>query len=46
MIHLEIHFALGSVLRREGKYDKAINLHMLLLNKREITAEQERLYKS
>ena len=38
---LEIHFALGSVLRREGKYDKAINLHIALLNKREITAEQE-----
>ena len=38
---LEIHFALGSVLRREGKYDKAINLHIALLNKREISAEQE-----
>ncbi|MBT4570725.1 MAG: lipopolysaccharide assembly protein LapB [Nitrosomonadales bacterium] len=38
---LEIHFALGSLLRREGKYDKAINLHIALLNKREITSEQE-----
>ena len=38
---LEIHFALGAVLRRVGKYDKAINLHIALLNKREITAEQK-----
>jgi len=38
---LEIHFALGSALRKQGKYDKAINLHASLLNKREITAEQE-----
>ncbi len=43
---LEIHFALGSVLRREGKYDKAINLHIALLNKREITSEQENSIKA
>ena len=36
---LEIHFALSSVLRREGKYDKATNLHIALLNKREISPE-------
>ena len=37
---LELHFALGALLRRAGQIDRAINLHIDLLEKRELTLEQ------
>ena len=37
---LELHFALGALLRRAGQIDRAINLHIDLLEKRELTPEQ------
>jgi len=37
---LELHFALGALLRRTGQIDRAINLHIDLLEKRELTLEQ------
>ena len=37
---LELHFALGALLRRTGQIDRAINLHIDLLEKRELTPEQ------
>ena len=38
---LELHFALGGLLRRTGQIDRAINLHIDLLEKRELTTEQQ-----
>ena len=38
---LELHFALGALLRRTGQIERAINLHIDLLEKKEITLEQQ-----
>jgi lipopolysaccharide biosynthesis regulator YciM len=38
---LELHFALGSLFRRTGETDRAINLHLNLLEKKELTASQK-----
>jgi len=38
---LELHFALGGLLRRTGQIDRAINLHIDLLEKRELTPNQK-----
>ncbi len=43
---LELHFALGGLLRRTGQIDRAINLHMDLLEKRELTPEQQESVKA
>lgn len=37
---IEMHFALGNLYRRTGKLDKAINLHMDLLENKEMSANQ------
>lgn len=37
---LELHFALGSLFRRRGEVDRAINLHLSLLERKEITDPQ------
>ena len=39
---LELHFALGSLFRRRGEVDRAINLHLSLLDRKEL-AEPQRL---
>ena len=39
---LELHFALGSLFRRTGEVDRAINLHLELLDKRELAEPQKR----
>lgn len=39
---LELHFALGSLFRRRGEVDRAINLHLSLLERKEL-AEPQRL---
>lgn len=38
---LELHFALGSLFRRRGEVDRAINLHLNLLNKKELEPQQK-----
>jgi lipopolysaccharide biosynthesis regulator YciM len=38
---LELHFALGSLFRRTGETDRAINMHLNLLDKKELTANQK-----
>ena len=43
---LELHFALGALLRRTGQIDRAINLHVDLLEKRELTPEQQESVKA
>ena len=43
---LELHFALGALLRRTGQIDRAINLHINLLEKRELTLEQQESVKA
>ena len=43
---LELHFALGALLRRTGQIDRAINLHINLLEKRELTIEQKESVKA
>jgi lipopolysaccharide biosynthesis regulator YciM len=43
---LELHFALGALLRRTGQIDRAINLHINLLEKRELTLEQKESVKA
>ena len=43
---LELHFALGALLRRTGQIDRAINLHVDLLKKRELTPEQRESVKA
>lgn len=37
---LELHFALGSLYRRTGETDKAIHLHLNLLDKKQLTEPQ------
>jgi lipopolysaccharide assembly protein B len=37
---LELHFALGSLFRRTGETDRAINMHLNLLDKTELTDNQ------
>jgi lipopolysaccharide biosynthesis regulator YciM len=37
---LELHFALGSLFRRTGETDRAINMHLNLLDKKELTKNQ------
>ena len=39
---LELHFALGSLFRRTGETDRAINMHLNMLDKKELTANQKR----
>jgi len=43
---LEIHFALGALLRRTGQIDRAINLHIDLLEKRELSQSQQESVKA
>ena len=43
---LELHFALGALLRRTGQIDRAINLHVDLLEKRELTPDQQESVKA
>ena len=43
---LELHFALGALLRKTGQIDRAINLHIDLLEQRELTLEATRINKS
>lgn len=38
---LELHFALGSLFRKSGEVDRAINLHLNLLEKKELTESQQ-----
>ena len=38
---LELHFALGSLFRRRGEVDRAINLHLNLLTKKELEPQQK-----
>ena len=38
---IELHFALGNLLRRTGQIDKAINLHNDILESRELTESQK-----
>jgi lipopolysaccharide biosynthesis regulator YciM len=43
---LELHFALGSLFRRTGETDRAINMHLNLLDKKELTANQKTAVKA
>ena len=43
---LELHFALGSLFRRTGETDRAINMHLNLLEKRELTPNQKSAVKA
>ena len=43
---LELHFALGSLFRRTGETDRAINLHVNLLDKKELTEPQKNAVKA
>lgn len=43
---LELHFALGSLFRRSGEVDRAINLHLNLLNKPELPQAQRQAIKA
>ena len=43
---LELHFALGSLFRRTGETDRAINMHLNLLDKKELTANQRSAVKA
>lgn len=38
---LELHFALGSLFRRRGEVDRAINLHLSLLDRKELAEPQK-----
>ena len=38
---LELHFALGSLFRRRGEVDRAINLHLSLLERKELEQPQK-----
>jgi len=38
---LELHFALGSLFRRRGEVDRAIHLHLNLLEKKELEPQQK-----
>lgn len=43
---LELHFALGSLFRRSGEVDRAINLHLSLLDRKELPAPQRQAIKA
>ena len=43
---LELHFALGSLFRRSGEVDRAINLHLSLLDRKELPIEQRKAIKA
>jgi lipopolysaccharide biosynthesis regulator YciM len=43
---LELHFALGSLFRRSGEFDRAINLHLSLLDRKELPASQRQAIKA
>jgi len=43
---LELHFALGSLFRRTGETDRAINMHLNLLEKKELTPNQKNAVKA
>ena len=43
---LELHFALGSLFRRTGEADRAINMHLNLLEKKELTPNQKSAVKA
>ena len=43
---LELHFALGSLFRRSGEVDRAINLHLSLLERKELPALQRQAIKA
>ena len=43
---LELHFALGSLFRRSGEVDRAINLHLSLLGRKELPAPQSEAIKA
>src|SRR6266478_1944274 len=38
---IELHFALGSLFRRRGEYDRAIRMHQNLLERAGLSAEQK-----
>ena len=38
---IELHFALGSLFRRRGEYDRAIRMHQNLLDRADLGAEQK-----
>src|SRR5688572_7779446 len=38
---IELHFALGSLFRRRGEYDRAIRMHQHLLDRADLGAEQK-----
>src|SRR5688572_23285214 len=38
---IELHFALGSLFRRRGEYDRAIRMHQNLLERTDLGAEQK-----
>jgi lipopolysaccharide biosynthesis regulator YciM len=40
---IELHFALGSLFRRRGEYDRAIRMHQNLLERADLGAEQKRV---
>jgi lipopolysaccharide assembly protein B len=43
---LELHFALGSLFRRTGEIDRAINMHLNMLDKKELTPPQKNAVKA
>ena len=43
---LELHFALGSLFRRSGEVDRAINLHLNLLDRKELPIAQRQAVKA
>ncbi len=43
---LELHFALGSLFRRTGETDRAINMHLNLLDQKELTENQKTAVKA
>src|ERR687890_2604584 len=38
---IELHFALGSLFRRRGEYDRAIRMHQNLLERADLAGEQK-----
>src|SRR3970282_2895 len=38
---IELHFALGSLFRRRGEFDRAIRMHQSLLERADLAAEQK-----
>src|SRR5712671_5852030 len=38
---IELHFALGSLFRRRGEYDRAIRMHQNLLERADLAADQK-----